>query len=370
MASGAQLLGTIGNGPKAPADRDDPFQAWREIQESSSTPRDELVGTRVAPTGATPLPTSSDLRALADLDDPRLVLSESYVGIDRRRAGTAWALARIVYFRRRSLLRLEVLIVLTAAVLVIGAGLLLSDLPQMASHPRVAAAAAPSDPFVAFPQADPVATIVPTTVPASVQPAATPVAQVAPTTPPVTPIAAAAPVAPAPAPTAVPAAPVGDAPSPESMGAAALALVRYPWQQLPGYSIKFASIADAPSPGFYGNTNFTWGKPGGVSTLYVYPGETVNRLAGITAFEIGHEVDAAYVEPQGGHDQIAGLLGLHPASWAPQCDCAEQGYLSGWYASAFSGYWSPGVGAWSSLAPPPSGALLGAVEPWLNPRVS
>ena len=153
------------------------------------------------------------------------------------------------------------------------------------------------------------------------------------------------------------------------MGAAALALVRYPWQQLPGYSIKFASIADAPSPGFYGNTNFTWGKPGGVSTLYVYPGETVNQLAGITAFEIGHEVDAAYVEPLGGHDQIAAILGIHPASWAPQCDCAEQAYLSGWYAAAFSSYWSPGVGAWSSLAPLPSGAVLTAMQPWLNPRV-
>ena len=73
-----------------------------------------------------------------------------------------------------------------------------------------------------------------------------------------------------------------------------------------------------------------------MSTLYVYPGETVEQLAGITAFEIGHEVDAAYVEPQGGHDQIAAILGVHPASWAPECDCAEQGYLSGWYAAAFS----------------------------------
>jgi hypothetical protein len=154
------------------------------------------------------------------------------------------------------------------------------------------------------------------------------------------------------------------------MGAAALALVRYPWQQLSGYSIVFRSIAEAPTPGFYGNTNFTWGQTGGVSTLYVYPGETVDRLAGIIAFEIGHEVDAGYVEPQGGHDQIAALLGIHPASWAPECDCAEQGYLSGWYAATFSDYWSPGVGAWSTLAPPPTGSTLAAMEPWLDPRVS
>ena len=101
------------------------------------------------------------------------------------------------------------------------------------------------------------------------------------------------------------------------MGAAALALVRYPWQQLAGYSIEFLPISDAPSPGFYGNTNFTWGQPGGMSTLYVYPGETVHKLAGITAFEIGHEVDAAYVEPQGGHDQIETSSASTPPAGPP-----------------------------------------------------
>ena len=102
------------------------------------------------------------------------------------------------------------------------------------------------------------------------------------------------------------------------MGAAALALVRYPWQQIPGYSIQFLPISDAPSPGFYGNTDFTWGEPGGVSTLYVYPGETVEQLAGIIGFEIGHEVDAAYVEPQGGHAQIEAALGVSPGELGPR----------------------------------------------------
>ena len=154
------------------------------------------------------------------------------------------------------------------------------------------------------------------------------------------------------------------------MGAAALALVRYPWQSIPGYSIQFLPIADAPSPGYYGNTNFTWGQPGGVSTLYVYPGESIDQLAGIIAFEIGHEVDAAGVDPQGGHTQIENILGMHPASWAPQCDCAEQGYLSGWYAAAFSNAWSPGVGNWATIAPEPTGAVLDAIQPWLNPSIS
>ena len=155
------------------------------------------------------------------------------------------------------------------------------------------------------------------------------------------------------------------------MGAAALALVRYPWQQLPGYSIRFLPIADAPSPGFYGNTDFTWGQTGGVSTLYVYPGETVERLAGITAFEIGHEVDAAYVEPQGGHAQISAILGIDPPSWAPECDCAEQGYLSGWYAAAFSDYWSPGRGRLEHARPSPDRRRSSRrVEPWLDPSLS
>jgi len=157
--------------------------------------------------------------------------------------------------------------------------------------------------------------------------------------------------------------------TPAQLGAQALALVRYPWQGIPGYSIQFLSISEAPSPGFYGNTTFTWGRAGGQSVLYVYPGETVQRLAAITAFEIGHEVDAAAVQPQGGETQIENILGIHPASWSPNCDCAEQGFLSGWYAAAFSNYWSPGVGDFSQIAPEPSGATLTAVEPWLNPAI-
>jgi hypothetical protein len=95
----------------------------------------------------------------------------------------------------------------------------------------------------------------------------------------------------------------------------------------------------------------------------------VDRLAGITAFEIAHEVDAAALYTQG-ETQIEDILGIHPGSWAPQCDCAEQGYLSGWYAAAFSNFWSPGVGEWATIAPEPSGTTLTDVAPWLNPTIS
>ena len=373
-------IGTEGQGTTVPGSvaiaPDDPFRIWRELQESadvtgattlrpgppvSDLPVEEPAG---APMSA-PEPGTFDV-----LDEPRLVITDDYIGVDRRRTGVRAGIGRFTYGRRRNILRLDVLIVLVVVALVVGAALLVTERP--ASRPQShadsteIAAALPGNPLRAAARASDPADTVRTTVPATVATTLPPVspAVVAPpaTTPATTPVAPATTTPPPPA----PAAPT----TPEAMGAAALALVRYPWQQIPGYSIKFLPISDAPSPGFYGNTDFTWGAVGGVSTLYVYPGETVEHLAGIIGFEIGHEVDAAYVEPQGGHAQIEAALGVAPASWAPECDCAEQGYLSGWYAAAFSNYWSPGVGDWSTLAPPPSGAVLAAVEPWLDPRVS
>jgi len=332
----------------------DPFATWRDLQQRADGPAPAAPAT--APSG-TDLPEApaAELDALDDLDHPRLVLSEGYVGVDRRRTGWAAALARLTFDPRHRLLRLEALI---AVAVVVGAVLLVSAGPSpapLASRAGTSLAL----PSKALAGLEPAAARTPTTTaatPPATAAAAAPAATVPTTVPP-------APVAAAPPATAPPS-------TPDAMGAAALALVRYPWQQIPGYSIRFLPIADAPSPGFYGNTDFTWGQKGGVSTLYVYPGETVQQLAGITAFEIGHEVDAGYVEPAGGHAAVSAILGIDPPSWAPECDCAEQGYLSGWYAAAFSDYWSPGVGAWSTLAPPPSGATLTAMERWLDPSLS
>ncbi len=296
---------------------------------------------------------------LADLDDPSLVLSEGYIGPDRRGAGLRDRLGRITYPSRRSLLRLEAAVMALVAVVVTGTLIVVrSDHPT--SNPTAAAAPTPATARGAAPAIPTV-----TTAPAAVNPPTTAPAPSTTTPPTTAPVAA--PVATTPAP-AVSSASTASL-TPDQMGAEALALVRYPWQQIPGYTIQFEPISAAPSPGFYGNTTFTWGHTGGTSVLYVYPGETVSRLAGITAFEIAHEVDAAAVQPQGGETQIEGVLGIHPSSWAPNCDCAEQGFLSGWYAAAFSNYWSPGVGNWSALAPLPTGATLSAVEPWLNPTI-
>jgi hypothetical protein len=375
MEIGTERQGGTSPGTVALAPTDDPFHIWRELQDPADVTgntmlrpgmptTDPRVGAPVDAPWSAPL----EPGALDVLDNPRLVITDGYIGADRRRTGVVAAFRRVTNGRRRNFLRLDVLIVLAVVALVVGATLLVTERPaprpQSHADSTEIAAALPANPLRATARAsEPPASTVPTTS-----------ATVATTVPPTSPAVVATP---APAPSASSAAPATTAPpaattptTPEAMGAAALALVRYPWQQIPGYSIQFLPIADAPSPGFYGNTDFTWGAAGGVSTLYVYPGETVEHLAGIIGFEIGHEVDAAYVEPQGGHAQIEAALGVSPASWAPECDCAEQGYLSGWYAAAFSNYWTPGVGDWSTLAPPPSGAVLAAVEPWLDPRVS
>jgi hypothetical protein len=316
----------------APAVGDTPAAQWDSLEQQEAAVDAPLI--------EHPLPDE----LIADLDDPDLVLSPGYIGTDRRERGRWARVRRATFSQRRSLLRLE--LVVAVVVIVVVASMVMVG---FRSHPSAAVAADQ-------PQSH-VSTHVHANDPSPITAAA------AAPTPPPTP-------APPPPTTTVPA-PAATAPplTPDQMGAQALALVRYPWQNIPGYSIQFLPISDAPSAGFYGNTTFTWGQAGGTSVLYVYPGETVDRLAGITAFEIAHEVDAAAVEPQGGETQIENILGIHPASWAPNCDCAEQNYLSGWYAAAFSNYWSPGVGDWSAIAPEPSGATLTAVEPWLNPTI-
>jgi hypothetical protein len=314
----------------------------------------------------------SDL--LADLDAPDLVVSEGYIGPDRRANGFRARVYRATFGQRRAVLRFEFALVAAVVSMVAASVLLISpdgrasvgSAHNVASSNRALSGPPPlTTPSVAAaPAPVPAPT---TTVPApttTTVPAPTTTTVPAPTT---TVAPAASPTAPVPVPAA---APSTASLTPEQMGAQALTLVRYPWQSIPGYSIQFLPISDAPSPGFYGNTTFTWGHTGGTSVMYVYPGETVERLAAITAFEIGHEVDAAAVEPQGGEAQIENVLGIHPASWAPNCDCAEQGFLSGWYAAAFSNYWSPGVGNWSQVAPEPSGAVLAAIEPWLHPTIA
>lgn len=362
MASALTDLGsaTVARGPRARAKGRAPATVPELLPEGSTpagaglvdaAPPADLVDGATAP-DLLDAPLATEL--LADLDHPDLVLSEGYVGPERRASGRLARLRRVTFSQRRSLLTLEFAVMVVVAVVV--AAVVLTG-PAVRPGSARSLDTGRTDPSSRAARSGAPAGTTPTSAPAAPAAAAPATTAPPPTTPPTT------------VPTTAAPAPSGPL-TPDQLGAQALAMVRYPWQQIPGYSIQFLPIADAPSPGFYGNTTFTWGHTGGASVLYVYPGETAQRLAAITAFEIGHEVDAAAVEPAGGEAQIENMLGYHPASWAPNCDCAEQNFLSGWYAAAFSNYWSPGVGAWSQLpVAPPTGATLNQMAAWLNPTI-
>ena len=377
-ASGNSAVGLLG--PRGDQDR--------ELLEATD-PKNRIpdaVGTTGAPTTVTDDEVPGGL--LDDLHRSDLVISDGYVGPDRRATGFVPTVRRRTFRTRRWLVRVEVVVVCAAAALLTsivsfstqGRGATVPRTPYAlvvhrdgkpgplttggkpatsegsaanSTHPGTAASGASHPGSPTSPASSPAVAPTPT--------AATPLPAPSTSAPPATaPPATTAPVA----------SPVASAAlTPDQLGAEALRLVTYPWRSIPGYSIRFLPISDAPSPGFLGNTVFTWGQAGGVSSLYVYPGETASQLAGIVAFEIGHEVDAAGVYPGGGERVIENLLGIHPGSWAPNCDCAEQNFLSGWYAAAFSNYWSPGVGNWSALAAEPSGNLLAEIRPWLNPAI-
>ncbi len=333
-------------------------------EEALPSPTEEALPSPTEEALPSPTEEALPLELLADLEDANLVLSPGYIGSDRRGKGLRARVLRATFAQRRSLLRLELLIVAVVAVLVVVSVLLVGPV----AHGSSALASGTGTKRTPVHHHTPIA--------AAAVPAPTPAASPAPTTTSPVPAVSATPVAPPPAASAAtPTAPPPAAPaslSPAELGAQALTLVTYPWQKIPGYSIQFLPISEAPTPGFYGNTTFTMGQAGGQSVLYVYPGETIQRLAAITAFEIGHEVDAAGVYPADGgtgHAQIEKLLNYFPASWMPNCDCAEQSFLSGWYAAAFSNQWSPGVGNWSQILPEPSGATLAAMQPWLNPTI-
>ena len=168
--------------------------------------------------------------------------------------------------------------------------------------------------------------------------------------------------------TTVPLAPL---PVMNAVEAKAMAMVTYPWRKIPNYTIVFEPYSKTPVAGVYGMTTFIWGQPGGKTTIFVKPTQTAQDIAGIIAFEIGHQVDAAGVYPAGGHAAIKKILKIYPKSWSPVGLSSERGYLSGWYCAAFANRWSKaGFNPhWSTLAPAPTGAVSTAMEKWLNPTI-
>ena len=163
-------------------------------------------------------------------DAPPLIVTPGYVGPDRRAPGLAGRLRRERFGRVgtvRGLLTLALAVVAVTAVVgvalsrarrePVGSALAASVHAARsidAGHGRIARSASRVGSTV------PPTTVPPTTVPPPASAAAS-----------------------APAPPAL---------TPQQLGAEALALVRYPWQKLPGYSIEFEPSSDAPAPGFEG----------------------------------------------------------------------------------------------------------------------
>src|SRR5664280_1311569 len=188
---------------------------------------------------------------LADLDDPELVISEGYIGPERRATGLRARLLRATFGQRRSLLRLDLLVV-AAVVVLVAAALLVAGatghngpaagrntaLPAAAAQPR------PVGPASSAVRDTPTSTTPVVTAPAVTDPAPTttvpaPAATAAPAPTPVTaPGTAAAPIPTTP-PAPADAAQTPAALTPAQLGAEALTLVRYPWQSIRGYSLQF-----------------------------------------------------------------------------------------------------------------------------------
>jgi len=140
----------------------------------------------------------------------------------------------------------------------------------------------------------------------------------------------------------------------------ALHSIRYPLSRLEseGYRIHFVPGSQAPSPEYFGNTfnlNTTTGAASGgpvYTDIYVQPGESMSKLEGVTAFEMGHAQWALKASPAGGQQQLIHAQGSEPGgTWGPYNDQPENAYLSGLYSNYFSNKYSPGVGNWSTVHP-------------------
>jgi hypothetical protein len=136
-------------------------------------------------------------------------------------------------------------------------------------------------------------------------------------------------------------------PSPPAppVGAAALAQISYPWQQL-GYQIVFLG----PRPDLMGQTIFDEHR----IEIYLRSGESQPTVAHVIAHEIGHAADVAYNTSER-RQQWLQLRGASTSQPWFGCDgCDDFSSPAGDYAETFS-FWQIGPGAdFSHLAPRPS----------------
>jgi len=144
----------------------------------------------------------------------------------------------------------------------------------------------------------------------------------------------------------------------EQRGAAALALIKYPWERT-GYSIGFTG----PSSGLLGLTDPNRKQ----ITIYIRPTQSTTDIARVLGHEIGHSIDFTMTTDAERADYRR-IRGLDDRPWYPSCSgCSDYASPVGDWAETFA-YWLLGDGTFASaLAPKPTAAQLTALTPLFTP---
>lgn len=140
----------------------------------------------------------------------------------------------------------------------------------------------------------------------------------------------------------------------ESRGAAALALIDYPWRRT-GYSIVFAG----PNPNLLGLTEPSRKQ----ITIYLRPSQTTADITHVLGHEIAHAVDFTMTTDaeRAEYRRIRGIAKDVP--WYPTCGlCADYRFPVGDWAETFS-YWLLRGSFNSQLGGKPTAAQLAALKP-------
>ena len=139
----------------------------------------------------------------------------------------------------------------------------------------------------------------------------------------------------------------------ESRGAAALALIDYPWPRT-GYAIVFAG----PNDNLLGLTEPSRKR----ITVYLRPTQSTTDVARIIGHEIGHAVDFTMTSDAERADYRR-IRGLDDRAWYPCGSCPDYASPAGDWAETFA-YWLLGNGSFNSqLAGKPTSAQLTALTP-------
>jgi hypothetical protein len=140
----------------------------------------------------------------------------------------------------------------------------------------------------------------------------------------------------------------------EERGAAALALITYPWPRT-GYSIVFTG----PNDGLLGLTDPNSKR----TTIYIRSTQSIKDIARVLAHEIGHTVDFT-MTTDAERAEYRRIRGLDNRAWYPNCNgCSDYSSPVGDWAETFA-YWLLGDGSFASqLAPKPTAAQLTALTP-------